>query len=147
MQTKLCYNCNKTRQVKFFAKNKSRKDGYNSQCKDCQKLYKDNWYRNNKKHHMKISKCAERIRHAALKSEINHYKISCGCQNCSYNFSPAALDFHHIDDTFKEANISTMLKNSVSRTKIWQEIKKCIVLCANCHREEHHGPFVYEKDC
>ena len=58
------------------------------------------------------------------------------CQKCGYNKNLAALDFHHQDPSQKE-----FTWNSVSVKpwdKIIEEMKKCVLLCANCHREEHH---------
>lgn len=58
------------------------------------------------------------------------------CKRCGYDKSPAALDFHHIDSTTKLFGISSKgLTRSFEKLKI--ELDKCIILCANCHREEH----------
>jgi hypothetical protein len=45
------------------------------------------------------------------------------------------LDFHHLGD--KDIDVSRMVNDSYSIKKIKEEIRKCIVLCANCHRELH----------
>ncbi len=58
------------------------------------------------------------------------------CSNCGYNKCPAALDFHHTENN-KEGNIHDFIKNE-SREKLLKEAKKCILLCANCHRELHY---------
>ncbi|MBR9701336.1 hypothetical protein GOV13_00255 [Candidatus Pacearchaeota archaeon] len=59
------------------------------------------------------------------------------CQKCGYNNKCfAVFDFHHQKGD-KEGNVSLLLKNE-SRQKLLKEIKKCILLCANCHRELHH---------
>ena len=54
------------------------------------------------------------------------------CENCGNN-DIFCLDFHHVED--KEFAIST-IRNS-RWTKIVNEIKKCKLLCRNCHRELH----------
>tara|TARA_Y100000310_G_scaffold140092_2_gene139455 strand:- start:651 stop:1121 length:471 start_codon:yes stop_codon:yes gene_type:complete len=59
------------------------------------------------------------------------------CSKCGYNRSLHALDFHHIKGD-KGSNLSKMIK-SPSKQKALKEIKKCILLCANCHREVHFG--------
>ena len=46
------------------------------------------------------------------------------------------IQFHHHDHT-KEANVGNMISNGFGLKKIFDEIKKCIVLCANCHMELH----------
>ena len=59
------------------------------------------------------------------------------CQVCGYNKCLATLEFHHLDPTIKEYGLSTSWSISWAKTK--EELKKCILLCANCHREVHAG--------
>lgn len=58
------------------------------------------------------------------------------CESCGYNKCSTALDFHHLDPLQKDFGIS-----SSGTTKSWitikEELDKCIMLCANCHRELH----------
>lgn len=56
------------------------------------------------------------------------------CSNCGYNKCSAALEFHHISDN-KEFTIAGA---KYSWNKLEKEIKKCILLCSNCHRELHN---------
>jgi len=58
------------------------------------------------------------------------------CSKCGYDKCLAALDFHH-NTLEKEGNISHFVKY-FSKEKSLKEIKKCILLCANCHRELHN---------
>jgi len=57
------------------------------------------------------------------------------CTICGYRKCISALEFHHTKGE-KEAHVSLFLKNE-SRQKILKEVGKCILLCANCHREVH----------
>lgn len=58
------------------------------------------------------------------------------CMKCGYKKYPEVLEFHHKDPTKKEFGIGQRgLTRSWERIK--KEIKKCRLLCANCHREEH----------
>ena len=60
------------------------------------------------------------------------------CQVCGYSRCLVALDFHHIDESTKLFGLSQRsLTNSWD--KILLELKKCILVCANCHREIHAG--------
>ena len=58
------------------------------------------------------------------------------CEVCGYKNNLSALTFHHLDPCEKEYSISSM--KSFSQEKITNEINKCVVLCANCHAEEHN---------
>lgn len=61
------------------------------------------------------------------------------CSKCGYNKNYAALQFHHLNPIEKEHNLDARkLSNSTWEWCI-NEAKKCILLCANCHFEEHHS--------
>lgn len=62
-------------------------------------------------------------------------KMESGCVNCGYNKHPSALDFHHTNEN-KDDSISSLSGRGESIEKIENEIEKCVVLCANCHRIE-----------
>ena len=62
---------------------------------------------------------------------INKIKVERGCSICGYNAHSAALDFNHVRGD-KEFNVSQDPKIALSR--LLNEIDKCEILCANCHR-------------
>jgi len=57
------------------------------------------------------------------------------CEICSYDSCTAALEFHHKDPSIKDFGISTNSNKAWSKIKI--ELDKCVLVCANCHREIH----------
>lgn len=69
-----------------------------------------------------------------LKEKLVEYKGG-KCEICGYDKCVAALDFHHTDSSQKDFNISDGVK---SFEKAKKEVDKCILVCANCHREIHH---------
>jgi hypothetical protein len=73
---------------------------------------------------------------ALLKKEWFAFKGTLKCSKCEFNHI-AALDFHHEDPSTKEGNVHGFISNG-QFAKAYEEIKKCIVLCANCHRIHHH---------
>lgn len=77
----------------------------------------------------------KRTRRSKLKQKVIKYKGG-KCSKCGYAENASALEFHHVDPNTKEFSIST---NALG--KPWEEIvtelDKCILLCANCHREVH----------
>lgn len=58
------------------------------------------------------------------------------CSICGYNKNLSALEFHHLDMTQKDFTISNSTTTNIE--KIREEISKCILVCANCHRELHY---------
>ncbi len=58
------------------------------------------------------------------------------CQKCGYNKNISALCFHHLRD--KNFGIDIRKCSNTSWVKLVEEANKCIVLCHNCHMEEHY---------
>jgi hypothetical protein len=59
------------------------------------------------------------------------------CSLCGYDRCSAALEFHHINPEEKDFALS--VSNSKSLERNVEEAKKCLLVCANCHREIHNG--------
>lgn len=76
-----------------------------------------------------------RIKRKGVRQFIQEYKLKKGCSICGYNKCASALDFHHSGD--KGFSISNAIRNTKGIRAVTEEIKKCIVLCSNCHRELH----------
>lgn len=57
------------------------------------------------------------------------------CQCCGYNKCISALEFHHINPSEKDFTIGQNTNKAWDLVK--KEIKKCLLVCANCHREIH----------
>jgi len=78
----------------------------------------------------------------AKKSKLSRIKVEQGCQKCGYNKNPVPLEFHHRNREEKSFNVCRdYARKNVSWEKIKEEIKKCDVLCANCHRLEESKYF------
>lgn len=60
------------------------------------------------------------------------------CQICGYDRCAEALEFHHLDSSHKDFGISSQ-GYTRGWSKIREELEKCALLCANCHREVHAG--------
>ncbi len=74
------------------------------------------------------------------------------CNRCG-NDDIFVLEFHHVDSTTKDINIRSMREHRLSILK--EEAKKCILLCRNCHAEEHNkngrmakkmGRFLFDRN-
>lgn len=112
---KLCVNCNTEKSLNDFHY-KNSKGTYNSWCKDCV-------YNKQKK------RWKDRKRKAVE-------MLGNQCSWCGYNRNLAAFHFHHLDPTKK--NFSWSKLRLCSWETVIEELKNCILLCANCHAELHN---------
>ena len=60
-------------------------------------------------------------------------KLRYGCSECGYKKCATSLHFDHIDPTTKKNVVSKLVKQSMKQLK--NEMRKCRILCANCHGE------------
>lgn len=75
------------------------------------------------------------LRRSAIKKSL--VRLMGGlCDSCGEDYPHPVFDFHHQGD--KNDGIGTLLE-SASITVIVAEARKCILMCANCHRIEHHA--------
>ena len=64
------------------------------------------------------------------------------CERCGYKANIAALEFHHLDPSTKEFNLSNT-RHAWEEAK--RELDKCICLCSNCHKEIHNPQSTLEN--
>jgi hypothetical protein len=60
-----------------------------------------------------------------------------GCGICGYNRYPGSLVFHHINPEEKDFAFGRF--RSLGWNRIVLEVRKCVMLCSNCHGEVHAG--------
>lgn len=153
--TKYCPKCSTTKNIEVFNKNKARDDGLCTYCKTCESEYKKNYYLlkpekwDIKKSNSRAYGARPEIKTKVAKirrwrrEEIDKLKTT-GCTICGYNKCVWALDFHHIDPTTKKFRIANALSELKDLNKIKEEITKCELICANCHRELHWNERKYK---
>ena len=77
-------------------------------------------------------------RKSKIRDYLNDYKKKSKCVECGFD-NPVALQFHHKDPKRKKYTISLMASQGYPLETIEKEIKKCDVLCANCHLIKHQN--------
>jgi len=91
-----------------------------------------------RKHYL-ANQAETRLRNAKTKRDKRlewvEFKSTLSCTNCGFSH-PAVLDFHHIDRKDKQS-VHKLAQNGNYKAAR-EEIKKCITLCANCHRIVHY---------
>ena len=97
-----------------------------------QQEWNKNYYEKNRK--AEISRVAKRK--AVLRDWLNAYRKRLSCVHCGESH-PACLDFHHTDPRQKDFSLGNVKAMGWGQEKLLSEIKKCVVVCANCHRKLH----------
>ena len=60
------------------------------------------------------------------------------CEYCGYNKNYAALEFHHPNPYEKNFQLDIRTLSNRRWDAVIIEAKKCLLLCSNCHAEEHN---------
>lgn len=97
------------------------------------KYMRERWYPANAKKHRALVKASKDKRVALLARMIDKLK-AVACADCDYLFPPVCMDFDHLPGAGKLAGISKMVRTGWPEAKILLEVKKCEVVCSNCHR-------------
>lgn len=118
MKTKICSKCKRELPLENFGWRNKEKGVYRADCKECHSAYVKSKYQERKK-------------------LIQELKSKTSCMKCGESRGHL-LDYHHLDPSIKENTIARLTSNTSSLQKIEEEIGKCIVLCANCHRDFHY---------
>jgi len=99
----------------------------------------------NKKIYYKCKMC-KNYRQSDLRKngKLKLVEISGGqCEICQYDKCHSALEFHHINPLTKTLEFSRIGREGKFENYI-EELHKCIMVCANCHREIHEGLIAIE---
>lgn len=115
--TRYCPKCKKERIITDFYKRRGKLFS-STYCREC----------TNSNTHQRMIK---------FKKDCVSYKGG-ECILCGYNKYNGALDFHHLDPSIKDFNISAV-KNWKFDDIVRYELDKCVLLCSNCHREVEAG--------
>jgi 5-methylcytosine-specific restriction endonuclease McrA len=87
---------------------------------------------------------SQTIRAYRRKLEMLELKGGC-CSKCGYDKNLAALQFHHLNPSEKKIKLDLRSMGNNKVTTLLSELEKCIILCANCHLEEHNEDYTKEK--
>jgi|19_taG_2_1085344.scaffolds.fasta_scaffold03914_7 hypothetical protein len=116
------------------------------ECSKCGERRKGEFYKSSVKRNYGLCKKCTKLciseRRKFLKLKAIEYKGGC-CKECGYCKNNASLDFHHLRD--KEYAVGNLIRKVPKWDKLKEELDKCILLCANCHRELHY-PKVCSSD-
>lgn len=100
---------------------------------DKMRKYRRDWYAKNQERGKKSVSC----RRQQIREWIADLKLGKKCSHCPETH-PACLDYHHRDPAEKEINVSQIAgRKGWGQKRVLEEVAKCDLLCANCHRKLH----------
>jgi hypothetical protein len=104
-----------------------------------QKIYAKRHYEQNREKTIKRNLATKRV----LRAKWRAFKASLHCERCGIQHE-AVIDFHHVDRSPPKRNVNELVAQGAYR-KAFEEIKKCIAVCSNCHRILHHDERVEKR--
>lgn len=131
-RVKRCSRCKEEKDLSQFQKNRRSKDGLQDQCKACRKVTDRQTYIN------RTPEQKARFRVWNLRTITNNtrlayeYLLKHPCVDCG-EADPIVLEFDHVRGE-KRWNIADMVRSGRKWERVLEEIEKCEVRCANCHR-------------
>jgi len=133
--SKICSRCKIEKSFSEFHKRKSRKSGLCSFCKECSKLRIKNYIKNNRETHLKNARKNSTKNYQKIVSIIEKIK-DVPCKDCGIKYIKAVMHFDHLPQYEKKFSLNLAKEHSLN--DILEEIKKCEIVCANCHRLRTH---------
>jgi hypothetical protein len=130
---KRCATCKTEKMLSQFRKDSRRLNGVRSSCKECDRQYHKSVYA---QRYSEKNNARNKQRFAIVKEWIATYKSERGCIVCKER-EVCCLDLHHLDPSAKEFTISGNQNRSF--VLVQEEVRKCIVVCRNCHAKIHAG--------
>lgn len=127
--------CNRCKQLLSLIEFSSKgKDKYQAYCKPCAREYGRENYHKNREANAEKQKASKKARMDVIKADIRKLKEETPCLDCGVFYPFYCMDFDHVNGK-KTTHISEMIQQGAARWKIFSEITKCEIVCANCHRK------------
>jgi hypothetical protein len=142
---KTCSKCKASKPVSEFNFRNTASGARQSYCKECGKGFTRSHYRNNKRQYLDRN-----VRSYMKRRELVRQMKSRACADCGVQYPFYVMDFDHREGEIKEYELNRIDRMTIQA--ILREIKKCDVVCANCHRvrtyqrrikqAEDHTPYI-----
>ena len=140
---KTCISCRESFEESLFHKHGKSKKGvirYHPHCKKCMAVIKKRDYEKMMVKNPNANKNKLAKQYSKSRKEFQELKSKLGCSICREK-DPRCLEFHHLDPNTKLHSVSIYLYRA-NKKIAKEEMKKCIVLCSNCHKKEHYALYV-----
>lgn len=134
---KKCSQCNQSKPPDEFPFRNKKTGERHSWCKPCRVVYQRNWF---------LSKPEKRLEHAervkrdkAKRADFIRKSKDRPCFDCKQNYPHYVMDFDHVPERGEKLFVIAAKGAQVSQKRLQEELAKCDVVCANCHRIRTHN--------
>jgi len=130
---KPCVECMEWLPRESYTKQTSSSDGYYNKCKPCRASTRKEAYRKDPTKILQSSRKSRAKTGIDLKLKVWEFLKTHPCSSCGEE-DILVLDFDHLDQNTKVDGISNLVAKRTTWSKIQEEIDKCEIVCANCHK-------------
>ena len=137
---KTCCTCRANKLPSDFNRRARSKDGLQQICRACSAARSRLYYKTHTEVHRAATRKQRAERRRKFRQRTDEIKQRFGCRVCG-EYDVVCLEFHHLDPSKKDFSIADAITHEWPWEKVLAEIRKCVCLCANCHRKVHAGRF------
>jgi hypothetical protein len=142
--TRECTRCRRVLDVTDFTFKHHATDRRHSYCKYCMRELVRDHYRRNTHYYVRKAKARNPFWRAGVRAKLLSYLADHPCVDCGED-DPVVLEFDHLDPASKTFEVSILMSRQAGWRRIREEIAKCAVRCANCHRRRTAIQFRWRK--
>lgn len=139
-----CTVCKKEKIIDEFNFKKKSLGLRHQQCKECTRLFVKNHYNSNKGYYLKKAQKRNSKVRLEVYDYLKQYFLKNPCIDCGES-DITVLEFDHVGKVPKFKAVSSLMRYGFPLSKIKEEINKCEVRCANCHRRKTAKEFKWFK--
>jgi hypothetical protein len=141
---KQCSKCKKDKSVEDFSFKIKAIGLRHLQCKECTRLLIKNHYNKNREYYLIKSQKRNEYLRLRVNTYLRDFLFKHPCVDCGEK-DITVLEFDHTGKLPKFKAVSGMVRFQYSLEKIKEEIEKCEVRCANCHKRKTAKDFRWFK--
>ena len=135
---KRCSRCELWLELSAFTPNRSRRDGLQTFCRDCQRAYMRQHYEDNRAYYLAKALRSNKKQRERLRAKLRELK-AVPCADCGVQYPPYVMEFDHVRGQ-KLFNVGSATRLDLS--DLLAEAAKCEIVCSNCHQERTWVRFI-----
>ncbi|MFA6273609.1 MAG: hypothetical protein WC662_00415 [Candidatus Paceibacterota bacterium] len=141
---KKCTKCKKEKLINEFNFKKKSLGLHHNQCRECTRVFVKNHYNKNREYYLEKTEKRNKKLRLKIFNYIQQYLLQNPCVDCGES-DVIVLEFDHKNRASKFKAVSLLIRGRYPLEKIKEEINKCEVRCANCHRRKTAKQFNWFK--